>query len=304
MFLVETQRRRGEKADSTQYQNRLKRQIVHFCLQREEYQCLKYCPLKVFFTLNVANSEVTRYMSGTACKKSERALKTKLADEYPARLAERTRSIHRRVMNGEPILICLWADDYTRFWYNSQFVHASNSQDHAYWTPCAIKASLIEGSHGPAKVPKDGTPQLYNPHGYSYKTSMEIMKTACPGRPSFMEDFIELMKRTYDSETIPGLKVNKAMDKVSSVASVRKRARTLHYDQASSNDKHAAMDGVLLIDIMTQNYKSYPEFARAILRLISEPGVFALLDDGVFIPLPLDWPAREFTEAIFARSCS
>ena len=65
--------------------------------------------------------------------------------------------------------------------------------------------------------------------------------------------------------------------------------QVLHYAEATETQKLRNFDSGFLVDILQQPYKSYMEFARALLRVISEPAVYRKLKQGYLLPFPGDW---------------
>lgn len=287
------QRRAREQPNGVRYKNRRKKVITAFVRDRERYKGTKYNPQRTYMSLTTKFDPRLAAQGVQLSKSATQTLKSELADNYHKHLAEKTVPIVEKALEGkEPRLFCGWIDDYTRTWHNQHFSKVEDSVSYNYWTTCALKASPIEG----ARQPKHSNDKpLYEPLGYKYQTSMEILQVACPGRKSFMEDFLETTEVHLDGDLVD------QENGVISLNNTRTRMRALHYDQASSADKHAAMKDSYLIDLLPQQYKSYLEFSRAVLRLISDPSVFKLVFAGHYLPLPLDWPAREFTEAVLLQ---
>ena len=62
------------------------------------------------------------------------------------------------------------------------------------------------------------------------------------------------------------------------VNALRKRTRSVNCSGQSQVDTEAAIkDGTHFVDALDQNFKSYQEMARAMVRLVATPAVFELL---------------------------
>jgi hypothetical protein len=186
-----------------------------------------------------------------------------------------------KVKRGEKVNIQLWTDDFTRLTILQRFVAAADRSRNNYWTTIAAKATELIDHHQPRHIfdaAGNLVPHL-NPNGFTASTIEDVLLSAGPGCESFFD---------YADRVLPA-----GHSGVSTEGS-RQRIRIAHYSQADLGDKLRAMRGAQVLELAMHPFKSYGEFGRAMLVLISNPGLQELLEGGCIIFLVGDWPAATF----------
>lgn len=159
-----------------------------------------------------------------------------------------------------------------------------------FWTTIAFRMKEVPGAQMPRYDP-DKPP--YNPAGFSDETIEEIMDAACPGMDDgFLDHLDGLLKQPANGGVGVGASQHKDGSPLSKT-SMRERTRNVNYGNAAEADNMARMkEGTCFVDCLQQNFKSYLEFCRALVRLCALPAAFSLLSAGFHLPCPEDWPGE------------
>ena len=121
---------------------------------------------------------------------------------------------------------------------------------------------------------------VWNPEGISNSTFTHVLSSARIGDNPH--------RNWYDSVPgvggLPGAQAGSARH--ITVESILQAVERSSYARAETATKIRALDGVYLVDILRQPFKSYQETGRSILRQLTGPSVFAALKSGQLV-LPL-----------------
>ena len=200
---------------------------------------------------------------------------------------------------GRGCLALGWDDDYTKIVFRRTIDAESRAKTEYFWTTMAFRVKAVPG----AKMPRyDPTKPPFNVAGFSDETITEILDAACPGLDDGYLDHLDtLLKQPSDGGVGVAASEHKDGSPLSKTA-MRERTRDADHGNAAEADNMARMkEGTYYVDSLQQNFKSYLEFCRALIRLVSLPAAFKLLDNGFYLPCPEDWPAREFQEAVILQ---
>jgi len=200
---------------------------------------------------------------------------------------------------GRGYLALGWDDDYTKIVFRRTIDAESRAKTEYFWTTIAFRMKAVPG----AKMPRyDPTKPPFNVAGFSDETITEILDAACPGLDDGYLDHLDgLLKQPSNGGVGVAASEHKDGSPLSKTA-MRERTRDADHGNAAEADNMAKMkEGTYYVDSLQQNFKSYLEFCRALIRLVSLPAAFKLLDSGFYLPCPEDWPAREFQEAVILQ---
>lgn len=86
-----------------------------------------------------------------------------------------------------------------------------------------------------------------------------------------------------------------------SPASIRDKVDSLSYGRASHTAKERKTKSALLIDILEQPFKSYPDVATSLLRLMACPTIFQITSNGGVLLSVGDWPKQQMERLLILQ---
>jgi hypothetical protein len=144
------------------------------------------------------------------------------------------------------------------------------------WTSIALK-HVISNVAQPTRV--SGLP-VHNPHGISGATAKFVFNTAAPGSETF-RDFLTSIGVDFSANGANGMWSAQACTNVSD---------SLGYSGSSDAFTARQKEGVVVLDILLQQFKSYQEMMRSLLVQITVPHIFNALEKGAYILSIGDFP--------------
>jgi hypothetical protein len=217
---------------------------------------------------------------GSTATQSRRTAKDKAT--YRDKVNNKVSGWCEKVKAGEKVNIQVWTDDYTRLTILQRFVAAAHRDRDNYWTTIAAKATELIPYHQPRHLLDAGGRRIphLNPVGFTVSTIDDVLSSAGPGSETFFD---------YANRLLPGSTTTEG---------ARQRIRVAHYSQADLADKLRSMRGAQVLELAMHPFKSYGEFGRALLVLLSNKGLQGLLEGGCIIFLLGDWPAATFQQCL------
>jgi len=182
--------------------------------------------------------------------------------------------------NSSKLMIIAWADDFNRFG-RKQSGTLWDSKSSVFWTMVATKSFVLPdgaGAVGNARAPAFSH---LNPAGFSGSTIDMLLGLGGPGKESCL---------VYSARVLPGGLQHTTF----STAATRNRIASVNYAEATYQEQLRAFNGANLIDILEQNFRSYGEMGRAILRLMSCKALHDVAAAGFQIVVVGDWYGNWF----------
>jgi len=206
----------------------------------------------------------------------------------------------RTKLGNNKMGVLLFDDDFTRFWYRKFWNNFSTDKSSKKeWTTVGAQVTELTATI----VSNADVPRLHNPDGLRIDVTIPYIISHIDFKHGYYNFLLTVTSLDgVDNEVVASVSRKKVthaspngefMARFASAEQRRNRVMNA-YGIKDEVERDRTMNNFAVIDVLQQNFKSYKSFCISLLTMLNTPEIFDLLDSGIVMLSPGDFPKSNF----------